>query len=180
MFRRLCGKDALSNVILATTMWNLVPLETGLQREEVLTSDPHFWGGMTKRGSKAFRFDEGRYSALKIIEALLSRDKVTLQLQSELVDEHKALADTAARAVVFQGLIEQEHKDRTDIESLKENIKTATEENYLEPQRELGGIIKGTEWELEQARADQLRLSSVKAMNEAQASNATRQVSSLK
>ena len=33
MFEELCGKDALKNVILTTTMWDEVDEETGLARE---------------------------------------------------------------------------------------------------------------------------------------------------
>ena len=36
MFEELCGKDALKNVILTTTMWDEVDEETGLAREEQL------------------------------------------------------------------------------------------------------------------------------------------------
>lgn len=38
MFKKLCGKDAMKNVILATTMWGKVSSEEGAQRETQLTN----------------------------------------------------------------------------------------------------------------------------------------------
>jgi hypothetical protein len=55
MFKKLCGNDALKNVILATTMWDRVTEAEGTVRELELTSTPDFWGWMMSRGSKVLR-----------------------------------------------------------------------------------------------------------------------------
>jgi hypothetical protein len=44
MFKKLCGDDALKNVILATTMWDRMTEADGTARELELTSTPDFWG----------------------------------------------------------------------------------------------------------------------------------------
>lgn len=46
MFKKLCGNDALKNVILATTMWDRVSQSEGDARELELTSTMDFWGWM--------------------------------------------------------------------------------------------------------------------------------------
>jgi hypothetical protein len=104
MFRRLCGKDAQRNVLLVTTMWDRVHPDEGSGREEQLRTDQSFWAGMIQRGSRILRHTGDEDSALKIVRALLPQDKVTLQIQRELVDEGKTLADTAAGALLFEDL----------------------------------------------------------------------------
>lgn len=55
MFKKLCGPDALSNVILATTMWEQVTEDVGVAREKELMSTPDFWGWMVGKGSQVYR-----------------------------------------------------------------------------------------------------------------------------
>jgi hypothetical protein len=44
MFRKLCGENALSNVVLVTTMWgNLVDMEEGEARERELQNKDGFF-----------------------------------------------------------------------------------------------------------------------------------------
>jgi predicted GTPase len=44
MFKKLCGRNALKNVILATTMWDYDQPPKGEEREEELKSTHEFWG----------------------------------------------------------------------------------------------------------------------------------------
>ena len=46
MFKKLCGAEALSSVILTTTMWDSVSPKDGENREEQLRQTPEFWGWM--------------------------------------------------------------------------------------------------------------------------------------
>lgn len=55
MFKKLCGPDALKNVILVTTMWDRVSEAEGAAREYELTSTPDFWGWMVSHGSRVYR-----------------------------------------------------------------------------------------------------------------------------
>jgi hypothetical protein len=55
MFKKLCGNNALKNVILVTTMWDKVSEAEGTARELELTSTPDFWGWMVSQGSKVYR-----------------------------------------------------------------------------------------------------------------------------
>jgi hypothetical protein len=43
MFTTLCGREAMQNAVLATTMWSEVKEEDGMRREEELKT--RFWGG---------------------------------------------------------------------------------------------------------------------------------------
>lgn len=66
MFKKLCGNDALKNVLLATTMWDRVGDVEGSARESELISTPDFWGWMVGRGSRVYRHtgEEGRFRRL--------------------------------------------------------------------------------------------------------------------
>ncbi|KAH9436696.1 hypothetical protein MCOR02_000365 [Pyricularia oryzae] len=51
MFKKLCGDDALKKVILATTMWDIVPTETAEARQAELVNTPSFGVTWWKRGA---------------------------------------------------------------------------------------------------------------------------------
>jgi hypothetical protein len=55
MFRKLCGSDALSKVILATTKWVEVTEQEGAEREKQLFETEDFWGYMNRNGSQIRR-----------------------------------------------------------------------------------------------------------------------------
>jgi hypothetical protein len=55
MFRKLCGFEALKNVLLVTTFWDKVSDIEGRRREQELSSNEDFWGHMIQKGSKMGR-----------------------------------------------------------------------------------------------------------------------------
>jgi hypothetical protein len=99
MFEKLCGSGALQNVIFVTTMWDEVDELTGSMREEKLRAN--VWASMIASGSQMARFDATYRSAWQILDQLNGVHR-PLQLQVEMVDEKKALAQTAAGFVLFQ------------------------------------------------------------------------------
>ncbi|KAF9469801.1 P-loop containing nucleoside triphosphate hydrolase protein, partial [Collybia nuda] len=110
MFERLCGIDALQNVMLVTTMWDEVyDMAIGLAHEEELKAK--YWNSMLNVGSRILRFGYTHQSAWTIVDQFTGiRDRVPLQLQVELVDEGKDLSQTAAGSALYQwleGLITQ-------------------------------------------------------------------------
>ena len=163
LFRRLCGKDALSNVLLVTTFWNQVTPEDGSARERELISRPEFWKEMIDRGSRVFRYSKGRGSALEILDAILDRDKVTLQLQRELVDEHKTLADTAAGELVLGELKKLERMHEKEMEELREEMKMAIEERDQEVLNEIQVTLKKQLEQVRKHNEDRLKLTSTTA-----------------
>jgi hypothetical protein len=50
-FRKLVGRDSMSSVVLATTMWKNVSTVDGNAREAELKNTAEFWGDMTKEQS---------------------------------------------------------------------------------------------------------------------------------
>src|SRR5271156_2025823 len=89
MFRKLCGKGPLKNVVLTTSFWDGVNPAEGEARELKLRDMPELWNDMIAEGSQMARFQNSRDSALGIIATLTGREKVTLDIQREMMDEGK-------------------------------------------------------------------------------------------
>lgn len=81
-----------------------------VRREAELRDDFAFFGGVVAEGARLFRYDEFghdawrlRDSARSIVRHVVAKSRlapVVLRIQHELVDEHKALDQTAAGVVV--------------------------------------------------------------------------------
>jgi hypothetical protein len=99
MFEAICGKGALRNVVLTTTMWDRVPQETCLKRETQLRT--HLWRSMLSRGCRIARFDSTWESAWTIIDGFSAESRRSLRLQREIVDEKKDLSLTSAFAALY-------------------------------------------------------------------------------
>ena len=99
MFERLCGVDALRNVMLVTTMWSESDVSTALSHEEELRTK--YWSSMISAGSRIARFDYNQESAWAIV-GHLKGTPLPVQLQVELVDEGKPLAYTSAGSALYQ------------------------------------------------------------------------------
>ena len=95
MFRKLCGDEALRNVVLGTTKWDEVKLEKGQQREQVL-KDIH-WKEMLERGSVIMRVDTDPPSVWEIINRILKNDRVEfVRIQEELLEFRRLIPETEA------------------------------------------------------------------------------------
>lgn len=109
MFRELCGTNGLSSVVLATTMWDALPEDKAVEREEELKTKPEFWAGLVEHGCAVLRQDDGVASATKIIQHIQAqRRPITLQIQEEIAVDGKALHETAAGEVLKAELEEQQ------------------------------------------------------------------------
>ena len=100
-FEELCGKDALHNVILVTTMWDEVDETTGKLEEEKMKKI--YWNKMLERKSTTGRFMGTRESALKLLQPLIdaANKRSSLLLQHEMVDMGKKLTETSAGRHLF-------------------------------------------------------------------------------
>ncbi|KAG6842248.1 hypothetical protein C0991_000218 [Blastosporella zonata] len=113
MFRELCGKKAVGNVVLATTKWEEVSVELGERRERQLQEN--YWKHMLELGSQMLRF-RGQHdtaSAWEIVNRILNHASVdALQIQEEMVQHQRTLPETGAgralRATLKELLVAQE------------------------------------------------------------------------
>ena len=106
----LVGDDALKNVILVTTMWNMFRPEDrrrAVQREQELLDI--FWRPMVEKGSYVAQFDGTPDSAYALVFQLAGKQSVVLDIQKEIVDQDRSILDTAAGTTLVHQL-EKDHE----------------------------------------------------------------------
>jgi hypothetical protein len=127
IFQKLCGDNGLKNVVLATTMWDTAStnkeIEKFVEREQELSRDS--WNIMIKRGSQVRRYWNDRDTAEILIRELVQHTPVALDIQFELVDEHKNLADTVAGSYIDQGLEQLHQRYQMELDEYYEMMQTS-------------------------------------------------------
>ena len=109
IFRKLCGDEALKNVVLGTTKWDEVISEVGQRREQVL-KDTH-WKEMLQRGSVVMRVDADSSSVWEIVNRILKNDRVQyVRIQEELLELRKFIPETDAGKTLLYTLEELREK----------------------------------------------------------------------
>ncbi|KAG6851167.1 hypothetical protein H0H93_015177 [Arthromyces matolae] len=99
MFEALCGKDALENVILVTTLWDDVDPSVGDARECQILKE--FWAPLMGEGCRTTRFSNTHHSAWDVVNLFNVNTPRPLLVQKEMVDQKKDLiATTAFRVLV--------------------------------------------------------------------------------
>jgi len=121
MFEKLCGEEGLRNVILCTTMWDLVKKKDGEAREAQLKAE--FWQSMIQNNANARRHSGTRASARKIVEELVPKPKAEVQLQKEL--GIMALPATSAGREVYLSVSRAHERAVEHIKLLRQHADTA-------------------------------------------------------
>ena len=134
MFRKLCGDEALKNVVIGTTKWDDVSLEVGKQHEQ--RCQDTYWKEMLQQGSLTMRVHADSTSAWEIINHILKNNRVEfLRIQEELLELQKIIPETDAGRTV-----------RYTLEELREQLlaeeRTANMGNGQLRQKELEEIRK--------------------------------------
>ncbi|KAK4082901.1 uncharacterized protein Triagg1_1791 [Trichoderma aggressivum f. europaeum] len=138
MFKKLCGEEAYSSVVLATSMWSQVDEATGTQRERELIETKKFWGYMHEKGSRIFRLDQTRESYLEIIKYILSLGSTTLlELQDEIVNQGLPIENTEAGVQLNQDIIREREKHQAELLALKTQMQEEMAKHDAELQRAL-------------------------------------------
>jgi hypothetical protein len=134
-FRKLCGRDSMSSVILATTMWDGVSHADGDRRERELREPTEFWDDMIREGSSVYRHTNDHNSAINVISHLTDRNsRMVLVPQREMVEGNLDLEDTAAGREVDYEMRKQHARFERDLKHTREEIEAAMvrEEKQLE------------------------------------------------
>ena len=93
MFRKLCGDEALKNVVLGTTKWDDVRLELGQQREIQLRDN--FWKEMIQHGSVIMQVHDD--SAWNVVNHILENETIdSVLIQNELMKLRMIIPQTSA------------------------------------------------------------------------------------
>ena len=156
MVRELCGDAALKNIVLVTNMWSEVPPEVGENRERQLSGK--FFKPVLDLGAQMARHQNTVQSAHDIIRKMVANDPVVLQIQRELVDEHKDITNTTAGEAVNQELHEQIRRHQTELEGIEEEMEQVLKEKDEQSMRELEEERRKVVEQMERIKKDSERM----------------------
>lgn len=159
MLKKLCGEDSLPRVVLATTWWDVVAMETAVLREKELMESKDFWADLLRQGSKVFRQDNSADSALNIIRWILSQPPghMTLLIQDEMATG-MPLNHTAAGRELQAEMERLRAKYEQEMGMLREEFKIVQRENDIRMGKEIKTIMSDLEKKMKQEREDNERL----------------------
>ncbi|KAH7002413.1 P-loop containing nucleoside triphosphate hydrolase protein [Ilyonectria destructans] len=162
---KLCGKDAMKNVVLTTTMWEQVELSVGESREKELESTEEFWGFMKGHGSQVRRHYNNKESAMNILGIFVpdtpdvGPETMTLAIQKELADDHRTLDQTGAGQLLNGTWAKEKEKLQRELAEVHEAMKAANEERDMsmthllqEQQDNMNRIVNNMRLEQEKLR----------------------------
>jgi len=152
VFRKLCGQDSLSNVLIVTNMWSDPPTERELDREKELRDHPDFFQLALEKGATLVRREhKDQESAHKIIRLLLKNQPTVMNFQRELVDQGKELSDTGAGQVLTHELKLAMERHKAEMQAVKAEMEAALNERDELTQKEL------SEWQAQAQAAEAKR-----------------------
>ena len=126
LFSKLVGDEALSEVVLVTSMWDLADSSAAEGREKELRE--RFWNHFIEKGSKVCRVDHRRLMAFPVLDVLLggaeAQGKV-LQIQRELVDDMKTLDQTEAGRQLSKEILKMQEAFRRELDEMKSALNDA-------------------------------------------------------
>lgn len=158
IFRELCGERTLRNVLIVTTMWSEVDPEVGEERERELASNVKFFKSVLEKGARMVRYFNTRESAHAILRHLINSKASTLQIQHEIVNEHRDLAHTSAGAEVVRVLKEQSDRHSEEIRNLRREMESAIQAKDDELRQELEEVISKNRTEIERIQRNTERM----------------------
>ena len=158
MFKQLCGRDAFRQVILATTKWEKVTESEGIAREKQLSKTEDYWGYMRKNGSQITRHYNNRKSAMTILLHLISpaskaprTSNVTLDIQSQMVDQGKPLHETSAGMELQVELIKERKRYEKKMAQLEKDLRN---EHDADMRKLIGEERRRTQQDIEKRDLD--------------------------
>jgi len=142
IIKKICGPEALSLILLGSTMWDKEDPEIAKRRQDELTRTADFWGSMIEDGCKTFRFLNDQASALLACDYLIEQRRkerfreVTLALQHQMVNECRALNATDAGMEVEREILQFKQICNSKIEEAREEAERAVLMNNEEAEKD--------------------------------------------
>jgi len=162
MFQRLCGPDALQNVLLTTTQWSNVDRAIGEFREDNLRHGD-FWGGLISKGASLERFMGTRESGLELIHKLMENKPKPLDIQDQMVKKNMTLVETDAGKFMNEELLSLQKQYEKNLERLEVERQKAVKEKDDEMREILAQEQAKTQEKLERAEAERKLLADLHA-----------------
>ena len=176
MFRKLCGDDTLSNVVVVTNMWGIIPQEKGEERETELRTDPLLFQPVLQKGAQLLRHDNTRASAQAILRHIVDNRPAALAIQREIVDEGKDITQTAAGVELDRELAALREKHLHDLAEIQREMEAALAAKDVETKAELEAVRADLLKNVQQIENDRDRLSREFEVEKARADEKVREI----
>ncbi|KAL4077621.1 hypothetical protein J3A83DRAFT_1634419 [Scleroderma citrinum] len=148
IFQKICGPISLKNVVIVTTMWDMVIPEEGLRHEQELRSGQTMFKPLLDEGATMMPHKRTPKSAADVINHLLGKDATMTQIVRELMQEGKALESTAAGSELINDLQARLQKINNERETSKVEIGEIAQTEIVEEMRTMEQTMAGLLQEL--------------------------------
>lgn len=161
MFKDLCGESPLKNVLLVTNRWEKArhcgDFDKAVAKENELRDSPKFWQPLIQRGSRMVRWDgrDAHEAARDILRMFVHATPEVLQIQKELVEQHKNLVDTTAGTTVNEEAIRMEKEYQGELNKIRKELEDAALQRDEEVKEALEISKKDYEQKLSKIRQEQ-------------------------
>ena len=123
IFKKMCGTEAYSGIVMATTRWDKVSSDDGNRRQAELRKKREFWGEIREGGGNITTTSSGKLSAKQILQHIVRNDRrLTLQIQREMGDLGFELYQTAAGNVLYSSWMVEKMRLETQMNVLRSKI----------------------------------------------------------
>ena len=148
-------------MVIVTYTWGDVDLEIGAAREAELMREEIFFKPVLEQGAWMARNENTTLSAEAVIRlSLVENQPLPLQVQAELVDEHKVITETSAGQELNRELDGQIRKHHEEIRVITGEMEQAAKEKDEEIRNELESKKKRMREEISKIEDDAKRLPS--------------------
>lgn len=158
MFRTLCGDATLKNVLIVTNMWGEVTEPIGAARERELATDNALFKPVLDKGARMVRHAASRESAHSILRNFVGKGPAVLQIQDEMVNQGKAVMQTAAGLELRRELDEQARKNKEEVERQRREAGVQAAAKEAERNRQVEEMRRRQTEVAELARQEQERI----------------------
>lgn len=149
MFKAICGKNALSNVVILTTYWDRVTEEEGAGREIELLESEALFKQFTSEGAISMRNDRLK-DGIHFIEHLLRKSPVSLQILDEM-NSGKTLADTSAGSILLGELKTVIKKHEEELEDPVKETEVAVVRQDHELRKQIDEEVRQMQFAIDRA-----------------------------
>ena len=176
MFRKLCGDETLSNVVIVTNMWGQVSLDVGEERERELRTNDLLFAPALQKGASMLRHDNTLGSAQTILRHIVDNEPKALRIQRELVDEGKGISETAAGIELDSELEIMRKRHIEELAEVRKEMEEALALKDEEMRKELEAVRRDLLRYIQKIERDRARLSKEFAEEKAKADARIRKI----
>ena len=125
VFKKMTGLENMTQVVLATSFWDVTDHSKGEYREKQLSERNDFWKDMKDAGAAMIRFKNDRASAMDMVKHIVDHNKkTTLKIQVEM-QEGKTVRNTGAGQTLEEDISGRVKNAEKEFEKKNDDLRQA-------------------------------------------------------